>query len=107
MVPVLAVLLAQSELGSPEGGRTLPDHLENIVVGFHPSLGEVGRRSLRNILHQYAHVFPAPGEDVTGWTMSVQHEILTSHVQPVWCGPRRLAPAGLRTRQTCIREKSD
>ena len=49
--------------------------------------------------------FPAPGELVTGRTTSVQHEIVTSDARPMWCGPRRLAPAGLWTEQTCIKEK--
>ena len=90
LVPVSAVSVARSELESPEGGGTLPDHLEDIVVGSHPSLGEVGRRSLRNLLHRYAHVFPAPGEPVTGRTTSVQHEILTSDARLVRCGLRCL-----------------
>ena len=94
---------AESISSSEEGGA-LPDHLENIGTGSHPSLGEVGRLSHRGLLHRYAHVFPAPGEPVTGQTTSVQHEILTSDAQPVQCGPRRLAPAGLRTEQTCIKE---
>ena len=59
---------------------------------------------LRNLLHRYAHVFPAPGEPVTGHTTLVQHEILTSDARPVRCGPRRLALAGLRTEQTCVKE---
>ena len=56
------------------------------------------------ILHQYAHMFPAPGEPVTGRTTAVQHEIQTSDARPVQCGPRRLSPARLRTEQTCIQE---
>ena len=63
-----------------------------------------GWLSLRGLLHRYAHVFPAPGEPVTGCTTSVQHEILTLDARPVRCGPHRLAPAGLRTEQTCIKE---
>ena len=97
LVPVSAVSVARSELESLEEGGTLPDHLEDIVVGC-------GRMSLRNLLHRYAHVFPAPGEPVTGRNTSFQHEILTSDARPVWCGPRRLALAGLRTEHTCIRE---
>ena len=73
-------------------------------MGSHPSLGEAGRLLLRNLLHRYEHVFPAPGEPVTGRTTSVQHEILTSDARLVRCGPRRLAPAGLRTEQTCVKE---
>ena len=84
--------------------NTLPDHLEDIVTGSHPSLGEAGRQLLRNLLHRYEHVFPAPGEPVTGQTTSVQHEILTSDARPVRCEPRRLAPAGLRMEQTCVKE---
>ena len=105
LVPVLDVLVALAEhvLHGEECG-TLSDHLEEIVAGSHPSLGEAGRLLLRNLLHWYAHVFPAPGEPVTGHTTSVQHEILTSDARPVRCGPRRLAPAGLRTEQTCVKE---
>ena len=104
LVPVLAVSVARSAIVSPGVGRTLPEHLEDIVVGSHPSLGEEGRSTLRSILHQYAHVFPAPEEPVLGRTMTVQHEIETNDARPVRYGPRRLAPAGLRTEQTCIKE---
>ena len=79
----------------------LPDHLENIVTGSHPSLGDTGRLLLRNLFYRYEHGFPAPGEPVTGRTTSVQHEILTSDARLVRWGPRRLAPAGLHTEQTC------
>ena len=48
--------------------------------------------------------FPAPGEPVTGRTTSVQHDSLTSDARPVRCEPRRLAPGGLRTEQTCVQE---
>ena len=70
----------------------LADHLEDIVMGSYPSLGEGGRRLLRDLLHRYKHVFPAPGEPVTGRTTSVQHEIQMSDARPVRCGPRRLVP---------------
>ena len=63
--------------------ETLPDHLENIVTGSHPSLGEAGRSLLRNLLHRYEHVFPAPGEPVMGRTTSVQYEILRP-TGPMW-----------------------
>ena len=97
LVPVSAVSVALAEPAIPSGVcNTLPDHLEDIVTGSHPSLGEAGRQLLRNLLHRYEHVFPAPGEPVTGHTTSVQHEILTSDA--------RLAPAGLHTEQTCVKE---
>ena len=76
LVPVPAVSVARWELGPPEMDGHLPDHLEDIVGGSHPSLGEVGRLTLRNILHRYSHVFPAPREPVTGRTTSVQHDIV-------------------------------
>ena len=34
-------------------------------TGSHPSLGESGRSLLRDLLHRYRYVFPAPGEPVT------------------------------------------
>ena len=75
----VSVALAEPVLPGEECG-TLPDHLEDIVTGSHPSLGEAGQLLLRNLLHRYAHVFPAPGEPVTGHTTSAQHEILTSEL---------------------------
>ena len=105
LVPVSSVSVALAEPVPPNKiYRTLPDHLEDIVTGSHPSMGEAFRLLLRNLLHRYAHVFPAPGEPVTGHTTSVQHEILTSDARPVRCGPRLLAPAGRRTEQACIKE---
>ena len=41
---------------------------------------------------------------MTGRTTSVQHEILMPNARPVRCGPRRLAPAGLRTEQKCVQD---
>ena len=97
--------MALADPGLPnEEHATLPDHLEEIVTGSHPSLWESGRQLLRELLYRYRHVFPAPGEPVTGRTTSVQHEILTSDARPVRSGPRQLAPAGLRTEQTCVQE---
>ena len=105
VVPVSAVSMALADPGLPaDGCVALPDHLEEIVMGSHPLLGEAVRRLLRELLYQYKHVFPAPGEPVTGRTTSVQHEILTSDARPVRCGPRRLTPAGLRMEQTCVQE---
>ena len=105
LVPVLAVSVARSDLQRPiKRTAVLPDYLEDIVQGSHPSLGDTGRQSLRDLLHRYEHVFPAPGEPVTGRSKSVQHEIETNEGRPVRCGPRRLAPAGLRREQDCVKE---
>ena len=105
LVPVSAVSVALADPGLPDDMCVvLPDHLDEIVMGSYPSWGEAVRRLLRDLLHRYRHVFPAPGEPVTGRTTSVQHEILTSDAWPVCCGPRRLAPAGLRMEQTCVKE---
>ena len=49
-------------------------------------------------------MFPAPGEPVTGRSKSVQHKIDTKEGRPVLCGPRRLAPAGLRKEQECVKD---
>ena len=81
--------MALADPGLPDDRHiALPDHVEEIVLGSHPSLGESGRQLLRELLYRYKHVFPAPGEPVTGRTTSVQHEILTSDARPVRCGPR-------------------
>ena len=95
LVPVSTVSVAMAEQALPKDMcLALLDHLEDIVTGSHPSLREAGRLLLREPLHRYEHVFPAPGEPVTGLTASGQHEILTSEARPVRCGPRRLALAG-------------
>ena len=39
--------------------------------------------------------------------MTVQYDIITTDARPVRCGPRRLAPAGLRKEQTCVKEMLD
>ena len=86
LVPVLAV--------SDDGCVALPDHLEEIVMGSHPLLGEADRRLLRELLHRYKHVFPAPGEPVTGRTTSVsacvQEMLLGGQIEPsdsLWASP--------------------
>ena len=102
---LVPVSVARSDLQLPVKMTTaLPDYLEDIIRGSHASLGDSGRQSLRDLLHSYEHVFPAPGEPVTGRSKSVQHEIETNEARPVRCGPRRLAPAGLRREQDCVRE---
>ena len=105
LVPVLSVSVARSMECVPSTGTVeLPDYLEDIVRGSHTSLGDSGRQLLRDLLHKYKHVFPAPGEPVTGRSKTVLHEIEINDARPVRCGPRRLAPAGLRREQDCVRE---
>ena len=49
LVPVSAVSVALADPGLPDDGCVvLPDHLEEIVMGSHPSLGEAGQRLLRD-----------------------------------------------------------
>ena len=70
--------VARSELRLPTNTAVvLPEYLEDIVDGSHASLGDTGRQLLRELLHRYEHVFPAPGEPVTARSKSVQHEIVT------------------------------
>ena len=98
LVPVSAISVALADPGLPrEECAVLPEHLEDIVAGSHPSLGYSGRQLLRDLLYRHRHVFPGPGDPVTGRITSVQHEILMPDPRPVRSGPRRLAPAGLRT----------
>ena len=105
LVLVAAISVALEDPGFPKDGpAALPEYLEEIVAGSHPSLGDAGQQLLRDLLFRYSHVFPAPGEPVTGWTTAVQHDIITMDARPVRCGPRRLAPAGLRKEQTCAQE---
>ena len=53
LVPVSAVSVALAEPVLPgEVCWTLPYHLEDIVTGFHRSLGEAGQMLLRNLLHR-------------------------------------------------------
>ena len=58
LVPVLSVSVARSTEYVP-GTMTaeLPEYLEDIFRGSHASLGESGRKSLRDLLHKYEHVF--------------------------------------------------
>ena len=74
VLPVSAGLVTQTVVVAPEANRSLPEHLEDIVAGSHPSLGDEGWATL----HKYTHVFPALGEPVTGHTTAVQHDIETN-----------------------------
>ena len=102
LVPVAAISVVMEDTGPPVHD---PDELpEEIVKGSHPSLGEPGKQLLQDLLLPNRHVFPAPGEPVTGRTLTVQHDIDTTDARLVCCGPRRLAPAGFRKEQTCVKE---
>ena len=105
LVPVSAISVALADPGLPnEEHAILPEHLEEIIARSHSSLGDSGRQLLSDLLYHYRHVFPVPGNPVTGRTTSVQHEILALDARWVRCGPRRLAPAGLRTEQKCVED---
>ena len=104
LVPILSVSVSQSELCPL---TNTAGFLEDIVKGSHTSLGDTSRQSLRDLLHRYKHVFPAPGEPVTGRSKSVQHDIVTKDSRPVRCGPRHLAPAGLRKEQDCVNRRTN
>ena len=85
LVPVVAISVAIEDTGPPNNGPVaLPEYLEEIVKGSHPSLGDAGRQLLRDLLFRYRHVFPAPGEPVTGRTTKVQHDIISA-VRTVQC----------------------
>ena len=78
LAPVAAISVAMEQaVLSQDGPATLPEYLEEIVRGSHPSLGDAGRQQLRNLLFRYDHVFPAPGDPVTGRTTAVQNDIIT------------------------------
>ena len=91
LVPVAAISVAMEDTGLPnDGPAALPEYLEEIVGGSHPSLVDAGRQLLRELIFRYRHVF--------------QHDIITTDAWPVRCSPRRLAPAGLKKEQTCVQE---
>ena len=59
-MPVAAILVVLADPGFPNDGQAaLPEHLEQIVAGSHPSLGDSGRQLLQDLLFRYRHVFPA------------------------------------------------
>ena len=65
LVPVSVMSVALADPGLPnEEHVNLPEHLEEIIAGSHPSLGDSGRQLLRDLLYRYRHVFPAPGDPV-------------------------------------------
>ena len=58
LVPVAAISVAMEDTSPPvHDSDGLPEYLEEIVKGSHPSLGEPGRQLLRDLLLRYRHVF--------------------------------------------------
>ena len=54
LVPVAAISVAMEDPGLPTDGPTaLPEYLEEIVGGSHPSLGDADRQLLRDLLFRY------------------------------------------------------
>ena len=101
LVPVSAVSWLVLQWLLPGASRTLPEHLEDIVTGSHPPLHTGYDPGYPTSI---CSCVSCSGEPVTGCTMAVQHDIETSDARPIRCGPRWLAPASLRTEQTCIKE---
>ena len=62
LVPVAAISVAMEDTGLPNNGpAALPEYLEEIVKGSHPSLGDAGRQLLRDLIFRYRHVFSGAG----------------------------------------------
>ena len=62
LVLVAAISVAMEDTGPPvHDPDELPEYLEEIVKGSHPSLGEPGRQLLRDLLLRYRHVFSGAG----------------------------------------------
>ena len=80
-VSVAGTLSTRPEAAPP---GALPPHMEEIVAGSRPSLEMDGCAALTGILHRYSHVFPAPGDPVTGRTHVVCHEIITNEAWPTF-----------------------
>ena len=53
LVPVSAISVALADPGLPiEDHAILPEHLEDIIEGLHPSLGDSGQQLLRDLLYR-------------------------------------------------------
>ena len=89
LVPISAVSVALAEPGlTGDLGVVLPDHLEDIVTGSHPSLGEAGRHLLRDLLQVQTRV---SGARRTGyWSNyigSAQDPNVGRPTSPMWTSP--------------------
>ena len=93
LVPVAAISVALADPGFPKDGPTaVPEYLEEIVAGSHPSLGDAGRQLLRDYIA--VTCFRRRGSQLPAGPQ--QYSMILFRRMPVRCGPRRLAPAGLR-----------
>ena len=103
LVPVAAISVAMEDTGLPnDGPAALLEYLEEIIGGSHPSLGDAGQQRLRDLIFRYRHVFPAPGEPVTGRTTTVQHDIITTDAgQFVAAQDGWLRPDSEKNRHVC------
>ena len=54
-------LVSVTVVVAAEATRPLPEYLEDIVAGSHPSLGDEGRATLGNILQKNVNVFSSFG----------------------------------------------
>ena len=62
LVPVAAISVAMENTGLPnDGPAALPEYLEEIVGGSHPSLGDAGQQLFRDLIFRYIYVFRAGG----------------------------------------------
>ena len=106
LVPVAAISVALEDPGFRKTDRLLcrSTWRKSSPALTHRWVTQADNYFDRDLLFRYSHVFPVPGEPVTGRTTAVQHDIITTDARPVRCGPRRLAPAGLRKEQTCVQE---
>ena len=104
LVPVAAISVALTVPGFPnDGPAALPEHLEEIIAGSHPSLGNSGRQLLRTSCFVIDTCFGAGGASNRADYISTARNSNVGR-RPVRCRPRRLAPAGLRKEQTCVQE---
>ena len=70
---VSAVTVARTLSSRPEvtPHGSLPPHHKEIAAESHSSLGVDGQAAPTDILQKYNHVFPAPGDPVTGCTQVI------------------------------------
>ena len=87
LVPAISVALADPGLPNEEHA-ILPEHLEDIIA-------------LHWVILVDSYLVTS---SIVIDTFFRRQVTLTPDARPVRCGPRRLAPAGLRTEQKCVRD---